>query len=302
MIRELTYKITEQDNDRTILTYLRNKGYSKPVLTQLKKTPQGIQKNGVWAYVKEQLNTGDSLQIHLEEEEASKNILPVEIPLSICYEDEDLLILNKPANMPVHPSLNHYEYTLANGVAGYYASQNISYVFRCMNRLDKNTTGLVVLAKNMLSAAVLSKQVKERSLHRQYLAIADGITPEQGIIDAPIGRSGDSTIERRIDYENGEWAVTHYKRIAVTRINGQSLSLVSLQLETGRTHQIRVHMQSIGHPLLGDFLYHPDFALIGRQALHSAKVEFVHPVTGKKMEFTCELPEDMKQLFPNYLK
>ncbi len=165
---------------------------------------------------------------------------------------------------------------------------------RCMNRLDKDTTGLLILAKNMYSASLLSTMIKNREVHREYLAIATGFVPYQGIIDKPIGRVDGSTIEREVNLITGDPARTHFKRLAYK--NGYSL--VSLKLETGRTHQIRVHMKSIGHPLPGDFLYNPDYSIIQRQALHSYRLSFAHPITKEPLVFTAPLPEDMRLLFP----
>lgn len=293
MIREFDYLIEKEYENKTILDFLKKHHYSHAVLVHLKKTPESILLNGVWEYVTTKLHAGDKLHISLIENEVS-DILPVAHEFSIIYEDEDILVVNKPAQMPVHPSLNHYENTLANAVCHYYSSKNIPYTFRCVNRLDRDTTGLTILAKHMLSSAILSEAVTKRAISREYLAIAVGETDESGTIDAPIGRKADSSIERVIDYENGERAITHYKKIAYK--NG--LSLLSLKLETGRTHQIRVHMKSIGHPLIGDFLYHPASTEMERQALHSYRLTFAHPVTGELMCFTAPLPEDMRAFFP----
>ncbi|MBQ2296480.1 MAG: RluA family pseudouridine synthase, partial [Clostridia bacterium] len=194
--------------------------------------------NGIWEYVTTRLHAKDHLQIHLEESDGSIGITPITFPLTICYEDEDILVVNKPSGMPVHPSQGHHENTLANAVCGYYASQGIPYTFRCVNRIDKDTTGLVILAKHMLSSAILNQAVAKHNIHREYLAIAEGMVPEAGTIDAPIARKNDSTIERQVDFERGETAITHYRRLAFCG----GLSLLSLHLETGRTHQIRVHM------------------------------------------------------------
>ena len=198
--------------------------------------------------------------------------------------------------MPIHPSLNNYENTLANGVADYYQQKGEAYVFRCMNRLDRDTTGLTILAKHMLSAAILSQDVANRAVHRTYLAIVEGTLTGSGTIDAPIGRESNSLITRCIDYEHGERAVTHYRILACH--NDQTL--VSLRLETGRTHQIRVHMKHLGYPLIGDYLYHPDMTKISRQALHSSLLEFTHPITKKAMKLSAPLPTDMQKLFPDF--
>ncbi|NLL79031.1 MAG: RluA family pseudouridine synthase [Clostridiales bacterium] len=297
MKRDFEFLITEED--LTIEQYLKRKGFSHSNIIALKKIPESILLNGRWEYVTKKLCAGDILTVHLTETESSKKILPVYAPLNIIYEDEDILILNKPANMPVHPSMNHYEHTLANAVAYYYASRNIPYVFRCINRLDRDTTGLTLLAKHMVSGAILSRMAAERKLKRNYLAIASGQFSEPfGTVNAPIARATDSSIERVIDFDHGEHAVTHYQVLC----QQTEYALLKLSLETGRTHQIRVHMKHLGHPLLGDFLYHPDFSKISRQALHSYSLSFSHPITGKALHFTAPLPPDMQCLFPDISK
>ena len=296
MIRQFTYRIEPEYDSFTIREYLSLKGYPNAVFVQLKKTPESVLLNGVWAYMRTKLSAGDELFIRLEESTSSAHILPVSMPLSIYYEDEDILAVNKPAQMPVHPSLNHYDHTLANAVCGYYNDQEIPYTFRCVNRLDRDTTGLTLIAKHMLSSAILSTAAARREISREYIAIASGKTPESGTIDAPIRRVAGSTIERQIDFENGERAITHYRRLAYH----DGLSLLSLHLETGRTHQIRVHLKSIGHPLIGDFLYNPTDTTIKRQALHSYRLTFSHPITGDSFVLTAPLPDDMHCLFPDF--
>lgn len=289
---QFTYKIKEKSIEQVVSLFLKERGYSSNIITHLKKTQNGITINGKWAYTRDVLHAGDILQINLIEEESSHNIVPTPLPLDIIYEDEDLLVVNKPADMPIHPSQGNYDNTLANAVAHYYQSQNIPYTYRCINRLDRDTTGLLILAKHMYSASLLSKMVQNREIHREYLAIATGQTPEQGVITAPIGRVDGSTIERQVDEDHGEYACTHFR----TLLYKNGYSLVSLTLETGRTHQIRVHMKHIGHPLPGDFLYNPDYSAIQRQALHSHKLTFRHPIEDKTLTFTAELPNDMKAL------
>lgn len=296
MKRELTYEITQLHNGKSILQFLKDMGYSHAVIVQLKKTSEGIQKNGVWAYVNDKLTAGDILYVHWEEESLSENIVPVDLPFPIIYEDEDIIVVNKPADMPIHPSMNNYDNTLANAAMYYFQQKGIPFTYRCINRLDRDTSGLTILAKNMLSAGILAKHSGLRDIKREYMAIVSGNVPESGMIDAPIARLDGSTIERCVDFENGEHAVTHYRKLAYDQ--EKDLSLIRLKLETGRTHQIRVHMKYIGFPLIGDFLYNPDFRFIHRQALHSAALTFVHPVTHEEMHFESEISKDMKNIFP----
>ncbi len=296
MTRRIQYKIEEQHNGKCISMFLKEKEYSRAVIIELKKTKTGIQKNGTWAGVNEILNTGDILEICLTEQGASENIVPKELQLDILYEDEDILVVNKPYDTPIHPSVNNYNNTLANGVVHYYQQQNKPYIFRCINRLDRDTTGVTILAKNLISASILSKRMKERGLSRTYVAFVEGITKEEGTIDLPIGREEGTIIKRRIDEKEGKHAVTHYCKLEELQIEGKAVSVVALQLETGRTHQIRVHMASIGHPLLGDFLYNESNHMLTRQALHAASCAFYHPITGEYKRITAPLPKDMEML------
>lgn len=288
----IEYMIKEQNNGQTILDFLKEKGYSRSVIVHLKRTPEGICKNGIWSYVSDDIKTGDILSITLDETESSEGIKPIPLPFPIVYEDEDIIIVNKPAGMPIHPSMNNHENTLANAAMYYFQSKQEPFVYRCINRLDRDTSGLTILAKNMLSGAILAKHSGLRSIRREYTAIVSGITPEKGTINAPIARKEDSCIERCVNFDKGEPAITHYRRIAYNM--EKNLSLLSLRLETGRTHQIRVHMKYAGWPLIGDFLYHPDYRYIKRQALHSSRLSFTHPVTGIPLQFYAPLPDDMK--------
>ena len=293
MERIITYTIDNASMGLRIEQYLRRRGYSYQNLARLKKMRESILLNGAWTYMRTAVKDDDILTVHIQEPESSPNIPPVKLPLDIVYEDEDIVVVNKPAGMPVHPSLNNYENSLANGLMYYYQEQGKPFIFRCTNRLDRDTSGLTVVAKHMVSSSILSSMGMRHEITREYLAIVRGaLKPSEGTIDAPIGRTGSSLIERKIDFENGEHAVTHYR--VVEEQNGHSL--VSLILETGRTHQIRVHMKYIGYPLVGDYLYNPDMEYIDRQALHSHRLSFTHPVTGEKMEFTAPLPADMRKI------
>lgn len=300
MKRVITYKINTEQENISILQFLKQKLYTDKAIIALKKTPEGILKNGIWTYVNEKLSSGDILTINFTENEVSENIVPEKMNIDIVYEDEDLLVINKPANMPIHPSQNHYTGTLANALAYYFKEKNEKFVFRCVNRLDRDTSGLTIICKNQLSGGILSDMVSRREIKRTYLAICedDGSLPEEGTIVAPIARKECSTIERIIDFEKGERAVTHYK--VVKRDLDKGTTLISLQLETGRTHQIRVHMNYIGYPLIGDGIY-GNFTstankLMDRQALHSYSLEFMHPIQLKKMHFEQALPFDMQNI------
>ncbi|NCB92546.1 MAG: RluA family pseudouridine synthase [Clostridia bacterium] len=297
MDRTFNFVISCDEENLRIGDFLVGKGFSRHVRTFLKHQEGAVLLNGEAALFYFVLHEGDRLTVHLVEEEASSNIVPVQMDVDIVYEDEDLMIVNKAADMPIHPSIGNYDNTLANGIAWYFASQGIPFVYRCINRLDRDTTGLLILAKNMVSGAILSEQMKRREIHRTYLAIVEGLLPDQGIVDAPIARTSDSLIERMVDKVHGERAVTHYSRVAYQ--NDTNLSLAKLRLETGRTHQIRVHMTHIGHPLVGDSLYNPSTILLGRQALHSCSLKFTHPITGKMMDFFAPLPKDMAAFFPD---
>ena len=236
------------------------------------------------------VHAGDVIETHLVETEPSDGILPRPVPFSVVYEDDDILVVAKPADTPIHPSIGNYENTLANALAYRFASRGEHFVFRAVNRLDRDTTGLLLIAKHKISGAFLSAMTAKKEIRREYLALVAGKPEESGTIDLPIARKDGSTIERCIDMDHGEHAVTHYRCLDYRDDLG--CSLVRLRLETGRTHQIRVHMKAIGHPLLGDFLYNPDYRFIGRQALHSYTVAFRHPITGEAMEFTAPMPED----------
>lgn len=293
MNRNIDYIIDEDSAGLRVEQFLRRKRYSGQNLSEIKRMPKSILVNGVHYYMRQDLSKGDHLQVRICETQNSEKIPPTKLPLDIIYEDEDLLVLNKPAGMPIHPSLNNYTNSMANALAYYFQSQGKPFIFRCCNRLDRDTSGLTIVSKHLVSGSILSDMTKYREVHREYLAIARGsVTPSEGTIQAPLGRKEGTIIERTVDWEHGEDAVTHYK--VVKEANGHSL--VSLRLETGRTHQIRIHMKYLGYPLIGDYLYNPDMEYMTRQALHSHHMEFTHPITGEHMSFTAPLPEDMARV------
>ncbi|MCB6508167.1 RluA family pseudouridine synthase [Dorea sp. 210702-DFI.3.125] len=293
MNRNIDYIIDKDSAGLRVEQFLRRKRYSGQNLSEIKRMPKSILVNGVHYYMRQELSKGDHLQVRICETQNSEKIPPTKLPLDIIYEDEDLLVLNKPAGMPIHPSLNNYTNSMANALAYYFQSQGKPFIFRCCNRLDRDTSGLTIVSKHLVSGSILSDMTKYREVHREYLAIARGsVTPSEGTIQAPLGRKEGTIIERTVDWEHGEDAVTHYK--VVKEANGHSL--VSLRLETGRTHQIRIHMKYLGYPLIGDYLYNPDMEYMTRQALHSHHMEFTHPITGEHMSFTAPLPEDMARV------
>ena len=293
MERTLTYTTENLITPLPVSRFLKQKGFSSQNLVQLKKNPDAVLANGVPCFMNHVLQPGDTLTLQIREERSSEKIPPVDLPLDIVYEDADLMVINKPAGMPIHPSMNNYYNSMANALAYYFGQQNCPFVFRCINRLDRDTSGLTIVAKHYVSAGMLSAMIANKAasgIAREYLAIVKGsVQPPEGTITAPLGRKDGSIIERTVDFEKGESAVTHYK--VLDEKNGYSL--VSLILETGRTHQIRIHMKYLGYPLIGDYLYNPDMERIQRQALHAWKLTFRHPITGETLAFTAPLPEDM---------
>ena len=296
MIRQINYQIKSKSSGQTVGAFLKSKGYSRSVVITLKTTKGGLTKNGEWTGVNEILQEGDCLVIKLVEKECEQTIEAVSAILEVLYEDEDLLVLNKPYNTPIHPSVNHYGDTLANQVMGYAKNKGESYPFRCINRLDRDTTGVTIIAKNQLSASLLGEAMSTRGLSRRYVALVEGHIDAVGVVNKPIGRAPNSIIKRQIDNVAGKQAITHYRREQVLDVEGEVVSLVGLRLETGRTHQIRVHMASIGHPLLGDFLYNETNTMLTRQALHGISCAFQHPITKEMMTITAPMPDDMRKL------
>lgn len=238
------------------------------------------------------VSIGDVINVNLDFEEKSENIASTDIKLNIVYEDDCLLILNKPAGIAVHPSILHYNDTLSNGVEFYFESIHLYRKIRPVNRLDFNTSGLIIFAKNEYVQESLIQQMKSHEFKKEYIAIVEEIFEKKsGIINLPVARKENSIIERCIS-NAGQDAITEYEVLQ----EFENFSAVKCLLKTGRTHQIRVHMSAIGHPLLGDTLYGSSSNLINRQALHSYKICFIHPINHKSIEITCDLPNDMSNL------
>ncbi|MBP1736971.1 MAG: Ribosomal large subunit pseudouridine synthase [Oscillospiraceae bacterium] len=291
--RRLTLPVTDALAGRTTLELLRRElGLSSGVVKRAKLLPDGILLDHAPVFTNVRPQTGQLLSIRLDDGQHG-HIPPVEGPLDIAHEDEDILILNKPAGIPVHPSQGHHGDTLGNFLAAYFKNRGIPFVFRPVNRLDLGTSGVMVVAKHAHAQEVLKRQLHTHAFRRHYLAVCDHCPPSlSGMVDAPIGRADASVLKREIR-PDGAPSRTHYR---VVRTMG-TRCLVELELETGRTHQIRVHMAFLGCPLTGDFLYGTEQpGVIGRTALHSARLSLFHPITGEAIYKAAPLPFDMARL------
>ncbi|MGD6792905.1 RluA family pseudouridine synthase [Metabacillus indicus] len=286
----LSWTIPSEDEGKTVKDYLKEKKISKRALTDIKFAGGSIQLNGEHATVRASLSAGDDLKVTFPPEEPSPGIVPEKMNLDIVYEDEWCLVINKPPFVPTIPSREHPGGTLANGLLDYYRENGIAATIHAVNRLDKDTSGLMLVAKHRFAHSLFSSMQKQGSIKRTYAALVEGaLTEESGTVDAPIGRKEESIIERTVR-EDGQHAVTHYQVLS----SEEKYTLVTLRLETGRTHQIRVHMAYIGHPLCGDSLYGGSRDLMQRQALHSRLLSFFHPLLEKEMTFEAEIPADMQ--------
>ena len=285
---EFEYTI-ESTNFLNVKDVLKNYfGISSRLLLKLKKN-NSVYLNNFICNLNDLVSVGDTVSFCLNYEEDNSNIVATNIPLNIVYEDECLLIINKPPNIAIHPSMLHYDNSLSNGVKYYFNLIGLHKKIRPVNRLDRNTSGLVIFAKNEYVQEFLIKEMQSKTFSKEYLAILEGtLDKKQGTINVPIARKKDSIIERCID-NSGDNSITHYKVLK----EFDNFSLVNFKLETGRTHQIRVHSSYIGHPILGDDLYGNKSNLINRQALHSYKISFIHPKTRRKMHFKINMPQDM---------
>ena len=289
-MREINFTADSCSTGKTVGELLKSRlSVSSKLLTELKRTG-GILLNGKTATVIEKVNSGDVLSVLMCEQQPSENVVPRFIPIDILYEDEDILAVSKPKDMPIHPSINNYENTLGNAVMFYYRSD--PFVYRPVTRLDRDTTGAVIIAKNRLAGAILSEQIKKGEIKKTYIALLSKTPAEkEGKIAAPIKRCGESIIKRCV-CENGKSAVTEYK-VLCTFNDGSCI--VQVHPITGRTHQIRVHMAYIGCPLSYDYLYGTETE--GKTfCLHCSALEFIHPVTRLPLKIECPLPDDSELL------
>lgn len=303
---KLIYQVPEETTYQTVKEVLKIElSMSDRLLLKLKKL-QRISLNGKVVYVHHPIQKGDVIQCDLEYEEDNSNIVPTSLPLSILYEDEGYLVIDKPVGIPVHPSCDHYTDSLSNRVRYYFDQIGLKKKIRPVNRLDKDTSGLVIFAKNEYIQECLVKQMQTKEFIKKYVAIVNGhLENKKGTISASIARKENSIIERCVN-SNGETAITHYQVFSQGKIEelfqGKNFNktngfdVVECTLETGRTHQIRVHMAHIGHPLLGDTLYGTSSPLISRQALHCYKMRFIHPITKQEVVYKSNLPEDMSTI------
>lgn len=279
-MREIAFSVEEHENGMTALNFLRAHGFSRRMVTKLKQTG-GLTRGGGILRSVDRVNTGDVVRVVMSD---SADITPnAEISAPVSYEDDDIIVFDKPPFLPVHQSIRHYGDTLAN----LFAALHPDLPFRPINRLDKNTSGLCVCAKNRFAAASVSDSVS-----KVYFAAVDGDIKQAGRIDLPIDRDGGSIIKRCVSPE-GKRAVTNYEPI----MHACGRTLLRITLETGRTHQIRVHFSHIGYPLCGDDMYGGDCTAINRQALHCGEVSFLQPFTGERITVRSKLPEDMRALF-----
>lgn len=288
----LSWVICEQDDNRLLREFLKQKDISKAALTDIKFKGGKITVNDREVTVRERLKIGDQVTVTFPPEVPSIGLQAENLPLQIIYEDDFLLVIVKPAFMNSIPSREHPKGSLANALAGYYKKNGLAATIHIVTRLDRDTSGLVLVAKHRHIHHLLSEQQKQGDVKRKYQAIADGIIlSDEGRIEAPIGRKDTSIMEREVR-KDGQYACTDYRVIA----RSESHTHLELQLHTGRTHQIRVHMAHIGHPLASDDLYGGSREKISRQALHCYSLSFTHPITKEKMNFFEPLPEDIARL------
>lgn len=279
------------EEDLTLKEILLDKlNFSVRSLSKMKRE-KSVLVNGEFKKLSSNIVKGDLIEVRIDEDMA--NFEPQDLNLNIIYDDFDIIMVNKPPFMVVHPTKSHFDKTIANGVTDYIIKKNEKVKVRFVNRLDMNTSGLVIVAKNAYAHHVLSKDMSGDKVIKRYITVVNGVVEnDEGTINQPIYRPTEDSIKRVVD-ERGQASVTHYK--VLERLN--NATVLEVKLETGRTHQIRVHMNFIGHGIIGDELYgYVNEDLINRQALHAYSLEFMQPRTKEILEFKADIPSDMKDL------
>ncbi len=287
-------------NGKTVLEILKKElRLSSKMITSLKKSPSGITVDGEHVTVRRVLHQGEVLCLEVEDKEQNENLVPTELPLAILYEDDDIIALNKPPHMPTHPSHGHFSDTLANGLCFYMQKKDEPFVFRSVNRLDRNTSGIVLVAKNRISANRLYGAMQKGLITKKYIALLLGTLPKkEGRIDTYIRRREKSIITREVcgALPDAARAITNYEVLS----SDGALSAVKASPITGRTHQLRLHFAHLGVPILGDDLYGKKSEEISRQALHAYYLSFPHPKSGKVTELFAPLPNDMEAVLKKH--
>ncbi|QST00834.1 RluA family pseudouridine synthase [Pontibacillus sp. ALD_SL1] len=288
----MKFKIDPKHDGMLVRDYLYHVRAFSRRMVKVIKYDQGILINGSPVTVRAKVRAGDELLVHFPAEERGPHLASVHKPISVLYEDDEVIILNKPPFLATIPSVHHLDDTLGNRLMAYYDQHNIPFTLHVVTRLDADTSGVVLVAKNRFVHSLLARKQEEGEIHQTYQAVVEGHLEEnEGTIHAPIDRAPGSIIERCVD-PRGKAAVTHYVVVKETR----ETSLVHIRLETGRTHQIRVHFNYIGHSLRGDSLYGGIIKGINRQALHCSSIRFPHPISGHEIYVEAPLPEDMENL------
>lgn len=298
----MIFTVTNEFDGKVLREFLRIKcAVSRKTLCKLKTLENGILLNGNRVTVRATVRVGDTVSIAVEDCESDENpyVKATGKMPQIVYEDDAVIAVNKPAGMPTHTSFGHYEDALSNSVCGYFSGKGIPFVFRAINRLDRDTSGIVLIAKNKYYASILSKSLKNGEFEKKYIALTEGEISDSGKIEGYIAREGESIIKRRFsaeEIEGGEYSVTEYKVFS----RSKDKSLVIVRPITGRTHQIRVHLASIGASIVGDTMYGKSSELICRQALHAYSLSFPSPITKERMTVVAPLSSDIKAVADKY--
>lgn len=289
----MSWTVSGLSVEKRLSIYLNEEVYFSNRLIKLAKSADALLTiNGKHRTVRYQVTEGDQIVIRFPLEVSDTSLKATELPLEIIYEDDHLMILNKDSGQVTVPSVKQRETSLANGILYYYLLKKLPYTVHIVTRLDRDTSGLVLVAKHQYAHSLLANLQLDSGINRVYVGLVEGhLKDKSGTIDRPIGRSGDSIIEREVN-DQGQKAITHYKVLK----EYADYTYVQMILETGRTHQIRVHFSNLGHPLIGDDLYGEESKYIKRQALHCKTLKFIHPITQEKLQIDAPLPRDFLKM------